>query len=513
MDSLPINKYVATAVVASLLYVGICRRRTSKVYPPGPPADLIIGHARVFPLEYFHTVFADWGKKFGNIIYVHILGRPIVIINSLDVARELLEKRGVNYSDRPTSTLYDMMNWSRAIFCLPYGDRWRPLRRMIAEKFTPTAVKTFFPVIETEVNDFLRRFESDPLGYKTNMHRLFSSMTINLVYGYRVTTDNDPYVASIEHAAYLTAKYTPGAVPVDFLPILRFLPAWFPGAGFVSHAKETDVLIQGLCDELNGIVTKQRTAGTAAPSLMAQWQEDYENSELPGVSYEDLKLTGFCTYVAGVETTESTLLTFFIMIIHHPEVAKAAQIELDAFIAEEGRLPSLQDRPRLPYIDCILKETFRASSPAPMSIPHVSQNDDEYEGMFIPGGSMIMSNIWYGNMMNDESVYPSPSDFNPERFIQKDGDAPILDPTDVVFGFGRRICPGRHFADSALWLAIASVLSVYDILPPIHPKTGKEVLPKIEFTSAVTIHPKPFDCRVIPRSAKHLALLHGAGDL
>lgn len=47
-------------------------------------------------------------------------------------------------------------------------------------------------------------------------------MTINLVYGYRVASDNDPYVAAIEHAAYLTAKYTPGAVPVDFLPIRMF---------------------------------------------------------------------------------------------------------------------------------------------------------------------------------------------------------------------------------------------------------------------------------------------------
>ncbi len=63
------------------------------------------------------------------------------------------------------------MNWSRAIFCLPYGDRWRGLRRMIAEKFTPIAVKTFFPVIETEVGDFLRRFETNPLGYKANIHR------------------------------------------------------------------------------------------------------------------------------------------------------------------------------------------------------------------------------------------------------------------------------------------------------------------------------------------------------
>jgi len=510
MNSLPVYTYVATAGLALSLYIAISRRRPSKVYPPGPPADPIIGHARIFPLEYFHTVFAEWGKKYGDIIFVHILGKPVVIVNSLEMARDLLEKRGANYSDRPTSTLYDMMNWSRAIFCLPYGDRWKGLRRMIAEKFTPIAVKTFFPVIETEVGDFLRRFETNPLGYKANIHRLFSSMTLNLVYGYRVATDNDPYVAAAEHAIYMTAKYVIGAVPVDFLPILRFLPEWFPGAGFVRHANETDAVVQGLCDELFNFVQKQKNAGTAGPSLMAQWHEEFEGSQLAGVSFDDMKLTGFCTYIAAVETTESTLLTFFIMIIHHPNVARVAQSEIDSFIAEEGRLPSLQDRERLPFIDCILKETYRVCSPAPMSVPHKSANDDEYNGLFIPGGSMIMPNIW--NMMNDGRVYPNPSEFNPERFRQN-GDDAILDPFDVIFGFGRRICPGRHFADSALWLTITNILAVFDILPPIDPKTGEEVLPKIEFTFGVTIHPKPFDCRVVPRSANHLALLRGSGDL
>ncbi len=102
-------------------------------------------------------------------------------------------------------------------------------------------------------------------------------MTLNLVYGYRVTTYNDPYVAAVEHATYMATKYVIGAVPVDFLPIctwrcqnaarirshnfaVRFLPEWFPGAGFVKHAKETDIVIQGLCDELFDFVKKQKVS-------------------------------------------------------------------------------------------------------------------------------------------------------------------------------------------------------------------------------------------------------------
>lgn len=102
-------------------------------------------------------------------------------------------------------------------------------------------------------------------------------MTLNLVHGYRMTTNDDAYVVAIEHVSYLAVKYTPGAVPVDFLPIctspsrkaietnlhivtVRFLPERFPGAGFVRHAKETDVVVHELCDELYGYVKKQRVS-------------------------------------------------------------------------------------------------------------------------------------------------------------------------------------------------------------------------------------------------------------
>lgn len=76
-----------------------------------------------------------------------------------------------------------------------------------------------------------------------------------------------------------------------------------------------------------------------------------------------------------------------------PDVQRKAQDELDQILP--GQLPTVADRPRLPYINAVVKEVLRWHPVAPMGIPHMSSEDDTFEGYFIPKGSIIMPNIWY----------------------------------------------------------------------------------------------------------------------
>ena len=78
----------------------------------------------------------------------------------------------------------------------------------------------------------------------------------------------------------------------------------------------------------------------------------------------------------------------------YPEVQRKAQEEIDRVLGV-GRLPKMIDRVNLPYIDAVVKETLRWHPVAPMGIPHMSVDDDMYEGYYIPKGSLIMPNIWY----------------------------------------------------------------------------------------------------------------------
>jgi cytochrome P450 len=103
---------------------------------------------------------------------------------------------------------------------------------------------------------------------------------------------------------------------------------------------------------------------------------------------------------------------------------------------------------------------------------------------------------------HDPNVYEDPMAFMPERFM---GQEPAPDPSQFVFGFGRRICPGRLLADNALYLSIAQSLAVFDIGKAV--EGGVEIQPEVKFTPGVVSHPQPYRYRITPRSSDHRALI------
>jgi len=164
--------------------------------------------------------------------------------------------------------------------------------------------------------------------------------------------------------------------------------------------------------------------------------------------------------------------------LENPEIVHKAQAQLDAVI-KPGYLPDFTDEENLPYITALTMESLRWRDVVPIAIPRCLQVDDEYKGYRIPKGSIVIPNAWHVSesllpwtifidfraMLHDEDVYPDPFTFKPERFLTKDGkiDETIRDPRHACFGFGRRICPGRHMAFSAIWIALASILYSFNI--------------------------------------------------
>ena len=103
---------------------------------------------------------------------------------------------------------------------------------------------------------------------------------------------------------------------------------------------------------------------------------------------------------------------------------------------------------------------------------------------------------------HDPEVYPDPSTFNPDRFLSN---PPPPDPRDYVFGFGRRICPGKVLADSSVWLTVAKSLAAFDIGKGV--KNGKVIEPDVQFTPGIISHPHPFETTIKARSSKHEELI------
>ena len=73
----------------------------------------------------------------------------------------------------------------------------------------------------------------------------------------------------------------------------------------------------------------------------------------------------------------------------HPQIQRRAQAELDVVIGP-NRLPTLEDKPLLPYTTALIKECFRWRNVTPLGFPHIACEDGEYQGFFIPKGSTLL---------------------------------------------------------------------------------------------------------------------------
>ena len=201
----------------------------------------------------------------------------------------------------------------------------------------------------------------------------------------------------------------------------------------------------------------------------------------------------------------------------NPSVQRKAQEEIDRVVGAD-RLPKSEDRPNLPYVNAIVKETMRWNPPVPLGkflllyiawvlgwpyflgIPHAPLEDDLYQGYIIPKGSTIIPNIWqvldYTQSFTDQTLtlyrlftrdpdnYTDPLEFKPERFLRSElsEGKPEPDPHDIVFGFGRRECPGKLVADMELFYVVSSSLSVFNIERPVD-EQGNPIEEKYEFDS------------------------------
>jgi len=181
-------------------------------------------------------------------------------------------------------------------------------------------------------------------------------------------------------------------------------------------------------------------------------------------------------------------MIFIYAMLLFPEVQARVATEMDEVVGRD-RMPTLADLPKLPYLKATWMECLRWRPPLPLSIPHKSTAEDVYNGYRIPKGSIIYSNVAY--MLNDPSVWPEPRSFKPERFLNKL--APDqFDPKEVVFGFGRRQCPGQHLAEASVYSFLINLIWAFEIKKVDGDSSLDSENPV--FLDAAISPPKPFNC-------------------
>ncbi|KAG2070224.1 cytochrome P450 [Suillus decipiens] len=446
--------------------------------------------------------FAEWGKKYGAISHIEVLGQQIVVLNSVKSAVDMLDKKGNMYSDRPVLPMAgELVGWKHSLALLPYSARCRQCRKNIHQIMgNRSALHVYHSIEEIETHRFLKRVFLNPKQLQAHVRHTARATIPRISHGYEVKESDDPFIDLANRAVDQFSRSTaPVAFMVDIVPFLTNVPEWFPGAGFKRLARAWSKAREDMVTIPYKLVKDQMTAGIAPTSFTSNLLEGCTVS----AEEDDMVMWSAASlYAAGSDTTVSTIYSFFLAITLLPDVQKQAQAEINTVVGPD-RLPSFADRDSLPYIEALVKEVFRWSVVTPIAIPHRVTEDDIHDGYYIPRGSLVISNIW--SMLNDLQTYANSSQFNPERFLDNNGKDPELDPRTICFGFGRRFCPGLHLADASVWISAAMSLAVFDISKVI--ENGVLITPEVDPTSGTISHPKPFKCSIKPRSEEAIALI------
>ncbi|KAG0706122.1 cytochrome P450 [Suillus ampliporus] len=467
-------------------------------YPPGPTSLPILGNALAIDVSAPWLTYNAWSNQYGDMVYTRLFGQDNIVINSEQIARDLLEHRSGNYSDRPEIATNELFGVDYTTAFMRYGSRWRLQRKIIHQSFRQDVVHTFRPIQVTKTHELLLNLLEDPLDYPKHFDVHSGSIIMSAVYSYDAARRDDHMIERAALALDVILKEMRPEVAAVFsaFPSLLRLPSWLPG----MRLKRVSPLAKELAIENLEKPFAHTERGLAAGSISSCMVADHllglDDSD--GDSTWQKKAIKECAATAmgaGTETTASVLMNFILVMILHPHIQEKAHNIVESVVGTK-RLPTFQDRASLSYVDAILRECLRWHPVFPLAIMHAAVESDVYEGYYIPKGATITPNVWA--MCHNEEKYPNASEFNPDRFLHPDGTL-TDDTVSMVWGFGRRICPGRHLAEASLWSAMASLLAVFKF-SKAKDETGKEIEIEPRWHGGITVRPMSFPCSITPRN-------------
>ncbi|KAI9454956.1 cytochrome P450 [Russula earlei] len=483
------------------------RRRRGFPYPPGPRPLPLIGNLLDVPMESSWLVYTQLAKKHEDVMSFHVLGRVVVILGSTKATKDLFEKRGHIYSDRPPIPIFEMMGVQWSLLLTSYGKLFHVRRKIADRGFRPASLTHHRAMQETRVRVLTARMLDTPHEWMDHIELFHGEQLLAMTYGYDAKGRDDRLIDAAKKLSELgTRSSLPGSLLVNEFRFLRHVPEWLPWLSYKPLARFGHALAEKVKDDPMKFVRESMQDGTARESIASAGLKEAEilsGSEREGQERAISETLG-TMYTAGTDTILASLMSFVLAVLLHPGVQRRAQGEIDAVTGRE-RFPTFEDRPSLPFVDAVCKEVLRWRPPAPLHVPHAATEDHVYEGFFIPKGAWLLGNIWA--ILHDPDVYPEPEVFNPERFLDSNGSLRDDFTLIAVYGFGKRVCPGRYFADATLFIVAATVLSVFNIEKT---RNSDDSPFQYTFSGGLVSRPDPFPCSITPRDKKAEELIIGA---
>ncbi|XP_071808271.1 steroid 17-alpha-hydroxylase/17,20 lyase-like [Asterias amurensis] len=478
---------VTLAVIA--LYMSTQRPAGS---PPGPTAFPILGNITTFMTNKpVFDVFSDLRQKYGTIFSLKFALRNVVVLNTIEVIREAMVKQAVEFAGRPRIPSMEVFTEGyKDIVFTDYGPQWkfqRKLAHSAVRRFTrKEELEKLVFAVTPKVGQILDEQGDEPFAPKYTIGQAVYNILATMCFGKQYKTDDPDLMAFITANTEATEAFGNG-LPSDFFPILKYvkLPVdrrvnklvqvYFKlfYSEFEKHRENFDP--ENVKDFFDTLILTQKEA-------LAAGEEEAKLLTDTHIVQTVIDLFG-----AGTETTTLSLHWAVAALAENPKIQERIAQEIDDVIGRD-RLPSLDDKGNLPYVEATLLEILRFGSVAPLGVPHSTLVDTTLNGYKIKKGTMVMIN--HIGLHFDPEKWDQPEQFKPERFLNENGQLPDKLPENFLpFGLGRRVCLGEDFAKKELFLIFTWLFGRYTF----YKVPGKEEESLMKLTTVSGFVHQPLD--------------------
>nr|XP_016851177.1 PREDICTED: cytochrome P450 2J6-like [Anolis carolinensis] len=196
-------------------------------------------------------------------------------------------------------------------------------------------------------------------------------------------------------------------------------------------------------------------------------------------------------FIAGTETTATSLKWAILLLTNHPDIQDKVYKEIEDVLSSSSF--SYQDLKKLPYTNAVLHEVQRSKYPFLFGIPRQTAKDVKMRGFLIPKGTAIMPNL--RSVLLDPEHWDTPEEFNPNHFLDQDGHF-VAREEYLAFGAGARVCLGEILARMEFFIFFVSLLRAFRFqLPPGVKELNEQP------TIGLTTLPHPYKVCAVPRSS------------
>ncbi|NXH37975.1 CP2J6 protein, partial [Dicaeum eximium] len=461
-------------------------------FPPGPTPYPFFGNLLQMNFQIHHEHLRKMAKIHGNIFTLWLSNSPAVVLQGFQAVKEGLTAHAEDLAARPLNKIFELLTHGNGIL-FSNGHIWKQQRRFGVATMRKMGVgrKEQDYLLQEEAArlvECLQKSNGKPLDPATPVIHTVYNIICSMMFGHRFSRDDKNFHRFIESfdnmAAFLNS--------ISFF--LYELSPWL-----ACHLLPSVKKIKSSLDFVTAVLVKEIESHKGKRKLDEnRYFIDYYLDEMDKTkgdadsTYDEKNLIQVVgdLFIAGTETTATTLLWALLYMVLYPDIQEKVHKELDAIVGC-SHVFCYEDRKRLPYTNAVVHEIQRYSNIIFVALPRVSVKDTELLGYHIPKDTVVLANI--DSVLTDPEKWETPDQFNPGHFLDKDGNF-VNREAFLPFSIGHRVCMGDLLAKVELFIMFSTLLQAFTFTLP---EGVKEVNTKFIF--GTTMKPHPYQLCAIPR--------------